>query len=986
MIIIYFCLLTKGDIMKKKLFVILPLLMMVLSSCPRGESTSNSSSSSEGSSTPPTSITPTEDGSYENPYLIENADDLFALAEAVNNLEMDYVTSLDNAPYYSITNDIDLGGQEWTPIGNNVDANFEHIFSARILGNNHTISNFKITSAPMMQAYYGLFGHFHGVISDLNVTDFNIDLMPALWNQSIYVGGLVAYLDNGLLENINVSGTINVKYTGSQQVVIGGVAGFNAVTPLYYEDGSTQYLATEMRFITSDVDIENNTPTSYVGGVFGTSYTSSGRGVLTISYVVNNGEIVGAYAAGGITAYLDNYATISFAFNNGNVAGGTYAGGIASMAFDDTVIMSSVVTSSNIIVSGPAINNQEYSASIVSYYTVEDDPEYMINKTLLMNNRVNNSTRIMCGSNIIEDVNQTTKVASSELVKKDYLASINFANEWNYTSNAYPTLNYQEEFNQGSATVSFDSNLEGFSKESASYDKYSYDVVDIDASHSGYSFNGWFYDEELTQSYRFYLPLFYDLTLHGKWSNYATFAGLFVPTYYTAGTFDFQDDGSMYVYFSDYSYNSGYYDYYTDYLYFETDSNYVDGGWGYTYAEIGQDENLTFYANDASGTEFIYEPANDLIGYYQSGEYRLDFVTNTIAVLTLKGSAEGIEFTYAYENGDITISDGDEGYEKINAINVGVNGIDLTYSDIDHTITFTKVPFLRDYDEPFIGKKYETIELNDDEGVRDFLIYNDGLVRENYSYDTNSYSGKPEEKELTSFSEEEVYVTYTYTYESQGIYDVYEYRLTLNEDGETYTYSEEITEYNISDDAATYHQLIELGNNYIRQTLGDGTYLFTGSHNAYGGTSIYDVEIEVNVSTKQFLIYEYVSYDMGGGAYYHNNNDGTYSVYIKCASYRGSNMALTYYVDDDLFVGKGSTGNYYMFVNDAILGAFSIDEGVIYAYQNHTYLLKNDGTYSEVNIVNGSFITGSDITLSINGVNNTYHVTNRFAINSLEKI
>ena len=152
------------------------------------------------------------------------------------------------------------------------------------------------------------------------------------------------------------------------------------------------------------------------------------------------------------------------------------------------------------------------------------------------------------------------------------------------------------------------------------------------------------------------------------------------------------------------------------------------------------------------------------------------------------------------------------------------------------------------------------------------------------------------------------------------------------------------------------------------------------------GIDAIPVEIEVNVSTNQFLIYEYVSYDMSGGAYYQNNNDGTYSVYIKSASYNAANMALTYYVADDLFVGKGSTGNYYMFVNDTILGAFKIDEGVIYAYQNHTYLLKDNGSYSEVNIISGSFTTGNEITLDIDGVQNSYRVINRFAINSLEKI
>ena len=57
------------------------------------------------------------DGTENAPYEITTADDLFALADAVNKKGMSYEDQ-----YFRLTNDIDLGtdaNHPWTPIGNN---------------------------------------------------------------------------------------------------------------------------------------------------------------------------------------------------------------------------------------------------------------------------------------------------------------------------------------------------------------------------------------------------------------------------------------------------------------------------------------------------------------------------------------------------------------------------------------------------------------------------------------------------------------------------------------------------------------------------------------------------------------------------------------------------------------------------------------------------------------------------------------------------
>ena len=56
------------------------------------------------------------DGTVNAPYEISTAHDLFALAEAVNS-----GTSYQGQ-YFRLTNDIDLEGKAWTPIGNSASA------------------------------------------------------------------------------------------------------------------------------------------------------------------------------------------------------------------------------------------------------------------------------------------------------------------------------------------------------------------------------------------------------------------------------------------------------------------------------------------------------------------------------------------------------------------------------------------------------------------------------------------------------------------------------------------------------------------------------------------------------------------------------------------------------------------------------------------------------------------------------------------------
>ena len=103
-------------------------------------------------------------GTVSSPYRIENAGNLALLAVNVNG------GNSYNGVYFSVTNEIDLGGADWTPIGT-----ASHPFQGILDGKNSVIKNLTITKPE--ESYIALFGYVGGgttEIKDLILSGFNI--------------------------------------------------------------------------------------------------------------------------------------------------------------------------------------------------------------------------------------------------------------------------------------------------------------------------------------------------------------------------------------------------------------------------------------------------------------------------------------------------------------------------------------------------------------------------------------------------------------------------------------------------------------------------------------------------------------------------------------------------------------------------------------------------------------------------------------------
>lgn len=255
---------------------------------------------------------------------IGSAVELYALADAVNSGAFE--TGGEYAAYagytFVLTDDIDLEGAEWTPIGTLPDKGAGQMTSADVEGfagtfdgQNHTVSNFTIIgniTTEFPSGYpVGLFGVVEGTVKNLNVKDVTIDSQQ-LSHGNINGAGAVAgvlwnpeYASNeGMIENVTVS---NAIINGSH--FVGGVVGYiyrGNVTNSSVSDTTITVVPNEYQgsydngdkvggivgYIMIDGDVTGNSVSNVslkayrdVGGVVGTVAISN----VTISNNIVNG-------------------------------------------------------------------------------------------------------------------------------------------------------------------------------------------------------------------------------------------------------------------------------------------------------------------------------------------------------------------------------------------------------------------------------------------------------------------------------------------------------------------------------------------------------------------------------------------------------------------------------------------------------------------------------------------------------------------------
>jgi hypothetical protein len=135
-----------------------------------------------------TSLGYSGEGSAESPYLIQDRNDLVMLE--------DFLGTVNSEAHFRIEADIDMGSENWTPIGS-----IDNPFCGQLHGAGHKITNLQITGTTPASGtgYYGLFGALGSgaVIEDLHITSGKIEIASGAGNANVgsiagYVGATVA--------------------------------------------------------------------------------------------------------------------------------------------------------------------------------------------------------------------------------------------------------------------------------------------------------------------------------------------------------------------------------------------------------------------------------------------------------------------------------------------------------------------------------------------------------------------------------------------------------------------------------------------------------------------------------------------------------------------------------------------------------------------------------------------------------------------------
>ena len=266
-------------------------------------------------------------GTKDDPYQIATGSQLAYFAERVNAGE--YGEKYKDT-YFELTEDIDLGGKEWDPIGDTVSALILGgkdylVFAGNFDGKGYTIKNLTIgtEASPYSGDVCGLFGATSGTIEDVVLENVSINYIGEKYSNAYYfrmAGALVGY-SMGDIVNCTVTGLDMKAGSDGSYVTLNSIGGLVGM-----QDGDTTVSHSRV-----SGKIEESTKKGNVGGFVGTLVKGSSAkycGADVSVEVTGNGRGI---AVGGFVGIGNGVTTdetlIENCYATGNITGAEYAGG-----------------------------------------------------------------------------------------------------------------------------------------------------------------------------------------------------------------------------------------------------------------------------------------------------------------------------------------------------------------------------------------------------------------------------------------------------------------------------------------------------------------------------------------------------------------------------------------------------------------------------------------------------------------------------------
>ena len=266
-------------------------------------------------------------GTKDDPYQIATGSQLAYFAERVNAEEYGEKYA---GTYFELTEDIDLGGKEWTPIGYTVadlimGGHEYFVFSGNFDGNGYTIKNLTIgtETSPYSGDVCGLFGATSGTIEDGVLENGSINYVGGNHSSGygFRMGGALVGYSMGDIVNCTVIGLDMKAGSDGSYVALNSIGGLVGI-----QDGGTTVSHSRV-----SGKIEESTKKGNVGGFVGTLAKGSSAkycGADVSVEVTGNGRGI---AVGGFVGIGNGVTTdetlIENCYATGNITGAEYAGG-----------------------------------------------------------------------------------------------------------------------------------------------------------------------------------------------------------------------------------------------------------------------------------------------------------------------------------------------------------------------------------------------------------------------------------------------------------------------------------------------------------------------------------------------------------------------------------------------------------------------------------------------------------------------------------
>ncbi|MFR4348804.1 MAG: GLUG motif-containing protein [Ruminococcus sp.] len=266
-------------------------------------------------------------GTKDDPYQIATGSQLAYFAKRVNAEE--YGEKYADT-YFELTENIDLGGKEWTPVGETVadlimGGHEYFVFSGNFDGNGYIIKNLTIgtETSPYSGDVCGLFGATSGTIEDVVLENVCINYVGGNHSSGygFRMGGALVGYSMGDIVNCTVIGLDMKAGSDGSYVALNSIGGLVGI-----QDGGTTVSHSRV-----SGKIEESTKKGNVGGFVGTLAKGSSAkycGADVSVEVTGNGRgiAVGGFVGIGNGVTIDE-TLIENCYATGNITGAEYAGG-----------------------------------------------------------------------------------------------------------------------------------------------------------------------------------------------------------------------------------------------------------------------------------------------------------------------------------------------------------------------------------------------------------------------------------------------------------------------------------------------------------------------------------------------------------------------------------------------------------------------------------------------------------------------------------